>query len=647
MVNRTDEIMHMTEEERLHAAEEIEKLPFEGNIALFKLLLGDESFRVRKTALEALLKAHQSDKLTDLFIDIINAQDNAGLRTAGVEGLTRSGPKAVEKILNAIDAEQWELSKLLVDVLGDIGDTRAIELLIELTHSAQQNLSTAAVEALGKLGTEDTIPHLSELLEKREIYIVFSTLEALANLGRKGFKLPIKNIISLMDDPLLKKAVFDLLGSTHDPTVVSYLLDGVRDNKRSNRDSAAKSLLQLYNSVDADGKSYIQNAVMRSGIYESYIVGKMLSSVDRSVITAGIRIMGWSGIKSSIEVIFRYADDPDTADASVSALIDMGEPVRTDVVGLIVGNKSEAQIKAGLRYLSQLPDMKAPPPDGLSYLLNFEDSQDILVLLAHTLGKHIEEHSLKLLVKLMTSDNKDVDNAAVENFIKVGRHLTIPAADIIRGMIHSNDYLLRLSSARLIASFYREQMDADIKTLMNDSEASVRAAVISTIGTLKLNASLEDVQMALADESRDVRIEAIRAIFSIEPERFIDIIKWLIHDEDPWVRVEIVKHLKDSPQTSEAIGILKKYTDDEFPAVKLTALQTLMDISVDNCTDEIEKVLSSEDGDIVTEVIHMIGRTNSDTAYRILRSLDLSRNPGIKGRALSLLRKYDHSEDKR
>lgn len=644
--NRVDEIRHMSEEEKLHAAEGIENLPFDENRALVVLLLGDESYRVRKTALEALLNTHQSDKLFPLFIDIINAQDNAGLRTAGVEGLMRIGPAAVGHIIKAIDPEEWELSKLLVDVLGDIGDARALPVLLKLTASTQQNLSTAAVEALGKLGTEETIPALAGLLKKKEIYIVFSTLEALANLGRKGFDLPIQDILPLMDDPLLKKAVFDLLGSAHDPSVIPYLIEGIKDTKRSNRDAAAKALFRLYNGMDPECRDAVKQGVMKSGISGTYVVEKILSGVDHAVIAAGLRLLGWTGMKSSIGAIFKYAEEPDLADTCVLALVDLGEPVRSDVVGLLVGNKNEAQLRAGLGYLAQLPESRTAPPEGLSYLLEFEDAPDILGILARVLGRYIDERSLRLLTRLMVSDDKDVNRAAVENFTVVGRYRAPAAADMIHGMAHSNDPMLRLSSAKLLASFSGEQADADITTLLNDSEPAVRAAMIATVGALKLGKYLEDLQVALADESRDVRIEAVRAVGSLEPGRFIDIVQWLIKDKDPWVKIEIIKHLKDAPQTDEARKILREYTDDEFPAVILTALQTLIDLSIDTCTEEIEKVLSGKDEDVVLEAMYMIGRTGTETANVILKGLGSSDNPKIRERAASLLGKYDLHGDK-
>ncbi len=645
MTESLQKIASMSEEEKLSFAESIGALPLDDNTELFKMLLGDTSFRVRKTALESLLSTQQSNKLTDLFIDIINSQDNAGLRTAGVEGLTRIGGKAVEKIVRAIDADQWELSKLLVDVLGDIGDPGVIPVLIKLTSSPQQNLSTASIEALGKIGTEDVIPYITGLLKQKEIYIVFSALEALANLGKKGFKLPIESIVPLMNDPLLKKAAFDLLGSTHEPLVVSYLIEGIKDNKRSNRDAAAKALLQLYNSLNEQDRAFIKNSIRQSGIYDSYVIEKMLSSIDSSIVIAGVRILGWSGVKSNINTIFKYAGNPDIFDACVAALIDIGDSISADVVGLLIGNNNVSQIKAGLIYLSQLPDNVCAPPDGLEYLLDVDDTEEVAVLLARTLGTYHDAQSLKILVKLMASDSKVVTTTAIDNFAKIGRQIPDQALEAIHSMVHSSDYLLRLAAARLILNFYNENMSDDIKTLLNDSEASVRAAAISSIGTLKLDRYIEDIQIALTDEDKDVRIEAVRATANIIPEKFIDTIKWLIHDDDQWVKIEIIKHLKYSSQVDEAKKILKLYVNDSFPAVMLTALQVLIDTSIDDCITEIEGVLANKDQDIAMEAIYMLGKANNNTARNILKSLSSSPEQKVREKALSVLERYTNRED--
>jgi HEAT repeat protein len=639
-------IIKMSEEERLKLAEGIGDLSFKDNKELFKVLLGDESFRVRKMALESLLKKQQPDELTDLFIEVIDSQDNAGLRTAGVEGLTRIGKNAVKKILKAIDPEQWELTKLLVDVLGDIGDPQVVPVLIKLTSNTQQNLATSAIEALGKIGTPDVISHLIELLKEKEIYIVFSALEALASLGKKGFALPADKIVPLIkDNPLLKKAVFDLLGSTHDAGVVKYLIEGIKDNKRSNRDAAAKALLQLYNSVGEMDRGHIKESIKGSGIYDSYIIEKMLSSVDNEVVITGIRILGWYGGRGKLATILKYADNPDIIDACVLALTDIGESIRFDIVGLLVGNKSIPQIRAGLMYLSKLPDYAGPPPEGLSYLLDITDPQDIPVLLASAISTFIDVQSLKLLTRLMSSDDKLISASAIDNFIKVGKLIPDHAIDIIHGLAHKDDYLLRLASAKLISSFYKDNFRDDIKTLLNDSEPVVRASMIATVGVLKLTDYIEDVQIGLTDENRDVRIEAVRAVASLVPDRFLDIIKWLINDEDQWVRIEIIKHLKDSGQLEEAKHILKSYLNDESPAVLLTAIQVLIDAYLEDSTDEINKILAKRDEDIVHETMYMLAKTRTRKAYDILKGLSLSEDKHIREQSLSVLERYYQRKD--
>lgn len=641
-----EDIVRMSEEERLNFAEGIGNLPFNSdNIKLFKLLLGDESFRVRKMALESLLKTQKTDELVPLFIEIINAQENAGLRTAGVEGLTRIGKKAVKKIVDAIDPDQWELTKLLVDVLGDIADPEVIPVLMKLTLNPQQNLSTSAIEALGKIGTQDVISHLVTLVNEKEIYIVFSALEALANIGKKGFKLPVDKIVHLKDNPLLKKAFFDLLGSTRNPEVVSYLIEGIKDTKRSNRDAAAKALLQLYNELSEQDRMFVKESIRKSGIYDAYIVEKMLSSIDPSVVTAGIRLLGWYGGKGNLTTILKYADNPDIAHACLSALEDIGDTIRFDVVGLLVGNKSIAQLKVGLLFLSRLQDFIGPPPEGLTYIIDVIDTQDLQILLAKALGTFIDVYSLKLLLKLITEENNSVNDAIIENFIKIGKHIQDQVIDIIHEMVHNSNYLLRVASAKLIASIYKHDFIDDIKTLLSDSEPAVRAGAIATIASIKLTDYMDDVQIALTDENRDVRIEAIRAIAKLAPDKFIDTIKWLINDDDQWVKIEIINHLQHLPPSEDIRNILKLYINDPSAIVLLKAVEVLINNYIADSEDEILKVLSSKEPDVVQEAIYILGKAKHKKAYEILKQLSLSENSTIREACLSTIARYFYTKD--
>ncbi|MCL4478106.1 MAG: HEAT repeat domain-containing protein [Deltaproteobacteria bacterium] len=620
----------LNEEEKIRLTKSLDKFSYDENVHVIKSLLGDESFRVRKAAIDEILQIYSKDKLIDIFIDMLSDHNNAGLRTAGIEGLTRIGRHGIKKILRAINPEDWELSKLLVDVIGELNDPKAIGTLLALTHVKQQNLATAAIEALGKIGTQDIVNDLCELLREKELYVVFSTVESIANLGQRGFKIPIQNVVPLLNDPLFKKAVYDLLGSSHEAHAVQYLIEGIRDTKRINMEAAAQSMLKLYLSLDEQGKSYVRNEVKNGHLYDQFLIEKLLSSINPHARAAGIRIAGWSGIASSLNLIFRYAEEPEMQDACLSALLDLNDQVKEDVIGLLIGSNNIYHIRLGLKYLSHLPEEQNPYPEGLSYIIKYTDEPDILMLLSDVIGNYIHENSLKLFMKIITSSVNEIQDHIINNFVKVGQRLKVFPFNLLKDMVHSTDYRLRLSAAKLIKSFYNKDSDDYVKTLLNDSEPAVRAAIILTIGEIKLHTYVEDIKMALTDENRDVRIEAIRTVSLIEPEHFIETIKWISNDEDPWIRAEIVKNLICFNNSEEAYPLLKPYLYDESPIVMLTALQNIVNLQCKDAGADIENTLAGRDVDVISEAIQIVGKSKTGSAQEILKKLLSSSDDKIK-----------------
>ena len=61
-------------------------------------------------------------------------------------------------------------------------------------------------------------------------------------------------------------------------------------------------------------------------------------------------------------------------------------------------------------------------------------------------------------------------------------------------------------------------------------------------------------------------------------------------------------------RSEDAVGIIKACVDDEFPAVTLSALQALMDISIDDCMEGIDRIISGGDEDITMEAMYMLGK---------------------------------------
>ncbi len=107
-------------EERREAAVELGRAGRQAVPLLFRAM-GDKDWRVRKTAVEALVAIDGEGVIAGL-IKALNAEDNAGARNSAIEALVQIGGPAVETLLPVLTTPDPDVRKFVVDILGDIKD---------------------------------------------------------------------------------------------------------------------------------------------------------------------------------------------------------------------------------------------------------------------------------------------------------------------------------------------------------------------------------------------------------------------------------------------------------------------------------------------------------------------------------------------
>ena len=77
--------------------------------------LGDNSWRVRKEAVEVLVASRPGREDCAVLIELLRDEDNAGLRNAAVELLVRLGKRVVPTLMAHLHDPDHDLRKMVVD----------------------------------------------------------------------------------------------------------------------------------------------------------------------------------------------------------------------------------------------------------------------------------------------------------------------------------------------------------------------------------------------------------------------------------------------------------------------------------------------------------------------------------------------------
>ena len=228
--------------------------------ALLFTAMGDESWRVRKEAVESYLHATPDRDSVVLLLELLRNEENAGLRNSAAEAAIRLGPVTTPVLITMIDDGDADVRKFIIDIMGAIGEPGFVPLLVRSLHDPDVNVASAAAEQLGALGETGVAEHLMQALFLRDE--VLFRLSVLGALGLLAKPLPIPcELVQLADQEIYRKAVFDCLGVISDASSLELLLNGLSCRQKNSRAAALKALYKIYRRSSPAERGTVQGAL--------------------------------------------------------------------------------------------------------------------------------------------------------------------------------------------------------------------------------------------------------------------------------------------------------------------------------------------------------------------------------------------------
>ena len=258
---------------RSAAAEELGKLGDPQGIRPLLVVLDDSNHEVRASVTKALGMIGDSE-CVDPVIRMLN-DPSESVRDSAMVALTQIGKPAVNSLLKVIDSADTKQQDVIISVLGKIKDSRAIgrvmtalegveestrliaaealirfdllasEPLNKLVERSQGNIEVLlhALHALGEIGSEQSIKVLLRTLGNKNETVRLSAAEALGKIAGSAVEPLINNLRDVFWD--VRYAAATALGHTNDERAIEPLNIALKDEERSVRNAAAKSLNQL------------------------------------------------------------------------------------------------------------------------------------------------------------------------------------------------------------------------------------------------------------------------------------------------------------------------------------------------------------------------------------------------------------------
>ncbi len=593
-----EKLQSQEEEVRLQGVKDLAQMGAALPLNLLYLALGDSSWRVRKEAVEAFLFLPRAGELTAEIVELLHSQDNAGLRNAAVEILTRLGKQAVQPLVEELNCNDHDVRKFAVDILGDIRDAGCIEAIIRALSDPDDNVRAAAAENLGKIGAPEAVPALLDAMENAELLMRFTILEA---LGQIGEGVPIDRIIAYKDDVLVRKALFDCLGRTGGEGAIPQLAEGLADKMPNVREASIAALDRISRSFsDAVGSCL-------SGLSESAfdeVIGHVVHPLGgsnlplkRSCIHLLTLLKGYRSAPRLLALL----DDENIRHDAVQALVCLGKPAVLEL--LDQWENHPEQVRAYLCYLIG----ETGCTEGAERLFDClgADDPSLVMASAQALGKLNIAEAIPLLAGSLGNVAPEVRELLLQAFSVLGQNHRQQVVDALFPLLRSEDADIRTAVVSAFGRLEGEDVQGHISLALKDESPLVRRAAVRALEGKAAGPHFDALIMALTDEDSDVRRIGAEILGSTGNAEAVDVLAVALHDEDLWVRMAVVQSL-GRIGGEQATALVKGALDDPVGLVCIAALEAIADIAPDASAGVLVQALAHEDEEVVSVALQRL-----------------------------------------
>lgn len=602
--------------------------------------LGDESWRVRKEAVEVLLAARPGQNEINQLIQLMRDEDNAGLRNSTAEVLAGLGQQVVPFLLAYREDPDHDLRKLVVDTMGIVGGNEAIAGLTASLHDTDMNVAAAAAEGLGAVGTSEVVPELLKMLElNTNDFLNFNILAAMASIGVPGPLPPV--IKKLADNPMLKRPTLDCLGQIGgDLEAAEIALDALDFPMPSICRSAIIALERILNNLDDSSQQQViqrLKLLMEKGLLETCL--SVTSTDDNKLNRALIAIFERLADPRTAALLIPFLADDRFSTEAVQALRAIGPAAVSIAVELFPA--ATEQTKAAI--CSFIASASTDAETDATIATGMKDESPLVRRAAATAAAKVcgRTNLTSDIAELLKDRDNSVREAALQSLTQCIHGSEGLIAELAEQLSRSEDPARRRDAAALFASLNAGER---ISYLLKDEDPMVREAAVKAVGSFHLHDSCTYLAMALVDEEPDVRIAAAEALgATVRNCSSIKSLRLALQDQDSWVQASAIKSLARlaSEQVMEDVRDLWKRGDE---IAQLACLEVLGRIASPEGLRMVSNNLGMRNGEVLRGVIQLLARYDSSLLEPWLSHIISHRNWDIRLEAVRATRNMPENE---
>jgi HEAT repeat protein len=595
----SEQLAHADEDARLSAARTLagdESLEPDGPLLG---ALGDESWRVRRVAVEGLARRAAPDAIAALLASVRENHHNLGLLNSALQVLAMSDVDTLSPLVEFLKDVDADLRMQAALALGEQRDERAATALRGALDDADANVRYHAIEALGKLRAVEAADALAGLAETRDFFLAFPALDALTRIGEARIA---PRLVPLLEDELLREAAAAALGRLGTEETIAPLaaLLNTPDAPVHAVAQALAALHDRYAKLYGEG-TYIaglsRDAIDSTGAQN--LLGALSESGSGELRPLAL-VVGWLEGAAVERALTRLLGHADARGETVEALVRHGSRV-TDLLIEQLGSEDLEIRKSAVFALGRIGDARAAP----ALIEVLDEDAELVIAAANALAKIGDRRAFDALLALVGDSNAAVRQAAIGALNSLGSP-EMPGR--VLPLLGDTDANVRESAVKIAGYFgYPECADLLLERCLDEDER-VRRAAIEHLPYLEDERVTPTLIGALRHETPKVRAAAAGALAQAEGAQVADHLMEALADEDSWVRYFAARSLGRRRAVESTDALARLAQTDKLNHVRIAAVEALGHIGGERAARFVVPLLKSNEPDLVRASVAALGR---------------------------------------
>ena len=566
--------------------------------------MGDDSWRVRKEAVEAFIAAGPDDDSIGGLLDLLRNEDNAGLRNSAAEAIIKMDTRAADNLIHLINDTDADVRKFVVDVMGTIGNPLFLATLLSALDDTDVNVAAAAAEHLGHIGDAAAVPELLRCIISNPSQLF--RFSALGSLGKLTSHMSVPQEISVLaEQEILRQSVYECLGSIGDHTAAPILLNGFSARQKSQRKTAIKAWYRIFSRSSATVRQAMEGSLSSlKGSDEFQSLLDAFDTVEPELAEAVTSLIGIIGDTRGAATLLKACTNERLTGSALCSLKRLGAEGVEVLLDLYVScdEVSRAAICSIIGAIGHR--------DGSWLIIKAlgDNSPSVRKAAVSAAGRLSLIESIPAIVTLLDDSDSEVRSTVVA-CLQVFALFDPTLIRQVALQLGASENPFRRRDAAILYATVGDHVN--LALLVKDEDPAVRRTAVFNIGKLHLSSHAGLLRMALVDEDPDVRIAAAEAIGETGGADDVHTLLHALDDGDCWVQCAVLKSIAKISDAQTFAAIHRRINRADG-LLLICCLEQLEIIGTREAMELVESVLNNLDPEIVSIAIAILSRQGGE-----------------------------------